>query len=233
MVGKTNALETDILELYFNNTAHPNIGDASGLQPSATAGSLYVSLHTANPGEAGSQTTSECAYTNYARVAVARTSGAWPVSGNNVSNAAKVTFPKAGAASSETGRFVGIGTASSGAGNLLWYGPLTSSGASWAFATADTAGDTLTIPGHTLAVNDQIIFFAVTGSTLPGGITEGTAYFVKTVSGSAITISTTQGGSTLDITSVGAGRAVRHVPITITENVTPEFDIGDLDIFEN
>ena len=55
----------------FNNTDFANIGDAGGLQNSATAGSLYVSLHTADPGEAGSQTTNEANYTSYARVAVA------------------------------------------------------------------------------------------------------------------------------------------------------------------
>lgn len=56
----------------FNNTDFANIGDAGGLQNSATAGSLYISLHTSDPGEAGSQTTNEANYTSYARVAVAR-----------------------------------------------------------------------------------------------------------------------------------------------------------------
>lgn len=124
-MSATNACETAILNLYFDNTAHANIGDASGLQPSAADGSFYISLHTANPGETGSQTTSECAYTSYARVAVGRTSG-FTVSGNNASNAAAVTFPAA-TGGSETATHFGIGTDSSGAGNLLFYGALTSS----------------------------------------------------------------------------------------------------------
>jgi hypothetical protein len=70
---------TKILDLIYRNAANilPYIGDANGPQPSATAGSLYVSLHTADPGAGGDQTTNECAYTSYARVAVARSNAGW------------------------------------------------------------------------------------------------------------------------------------------------------------
>ena len=87
---------------------------------------LYVSLHTANPGASGLQTTSEAAYTGYARVAVARTTGGWSLSAETVSNVGAVTFG-ACTAGSETETYVGIGTAASGAGQLLYFGPLTSS----------------------------------------------------------------------------------------------------------
>lgn len=125
-MSATNAFETALLTLYFNNTDHANIGDAAGIQNSATAGSFYISLHTADPGEAGSQTTSESAYTNYARVAVARSGAGWTVSGANVSNAAAVTFPAGGATGSLVTHF-GIGSDSSGAGNLFFKGALSSS----------------------------------------------------------------------------------------------------------
>jgi hypothetical protein len=61
--GMSNAAATAALTLIFNNTDWANIGDAGGLQNSATAGSFYLSLHTASPGEGGSQTTNEIAYT--------------------------------------------------------------------------------------------------------------------------------------------------------------------------
>jgi hypothetical protein len=125
-MSATNAFETDLLELIFNNTDIANIGDAAGLQNSATAGSLYVSLHTADPGETGDQTTNEATYISYARVAVARSGAGWTVSGNNVSNAAAVTFPAA-TGGSETITHFGIGTDSSGAGNLLFKGALSAS----------------------------------------------------------------------------------------------------------
>jgi hypothetical protein len=123
----SNSFETELLELIFNNAAIANIGDAGGLQPSATAGSLYVSLHSADPGEAGTQLTSEVAYTNYARVAVARSAGGWTVSGNTASNTALIQFPQCGA-SGATATYVGIGTvAEPGAGLLLYSGQLGSS----------------------------------------------------------------------------------------------------------
>ena len=125
-MSMSNAFETEILDLIFNNAAIANIGDAGGLQPSATAGSLYVSLHSADPGEAGDQTTSEVAYTNYARVAVARSAGGWTISGNTASNTALIQFPQCGA-SGATATYVGIGTLSSGAGLLLYSGQLGSS----------------------------------------------------------------------------------------------------------
>jgi hypothetical protein len=91
------------------------------LQNSAAAGSLYVSLHTGDPGEAGSQTTSESAYTNYARVAVARSGAGWTVAANAVTNAAEIAFPACGVTGSTITHF-GVGTDSAGAGVLLFSG---------------------------------------------------------------------------------------------------------------
>ena len=125
-MSRTNAADTAYLLLLFNNTDWANIGDASGLQNSATAGSLYISLHTGDPGEAGSQTTSEATFGSYARQAVARSGAGWAVSGNTVDNVAAITFPEA-SSGSETITHVGIGTDSSGAGNLIWSVALTAS----------------------------------------------------------------------------------------------------------
>jgi len=122
-MSMTNAAETALWNLIFNNAAWANIGDAGGLQPSATAGSLYISLHTADPGETGDQTTNECNYTSYARVAVARSAGGWTVSGNNAANTAAIDWP-ACTGGTNTATHFGIGTAASGAGNLLFSGVL-------------------------------------------------------------------------------------------------------------
>lgn len=125
-MSKGNTFENELLLLIFNNDALPLIGDASGLQPSASDGSLYVSLHTGDPGEGGNQTTSECAYTSYARVAVARTSGGWTVSGNAVSNTALIQFPQC-TGGSETITHFAVGTASSLTGKVLYKGSLSAS----------------------------------------------------------------------------------------------------------
>lgn len=125
-MSKTNTWETGLLELLFENADFTGAGDAGGLRGSATAGSLYLSLHTADPGEAGDQTTNEIAYTSYARVAVARNGTAWTVSGNAATLAANTDFP-AGTGGSGTATHFGIGTASSGAGKLLYKGALSPS----------------------------------------------------------------------------------------------------------
>lgn len=121
----TNAFETACLELYFNNVDHANVGDAAGIQNSSAAGSFYVSLHTADPGEAGNQSTSEATYTGYARIPVARTSGGWTVSGNATTNSAAITFGACTAGANTITHF-GIGSAVSGTGNLFFKGALTS-----------------------------------------------------------------------------------------------------------
>lgn len=126
----TTAQAENLLKLYFQNVDHANIGDAAGLQNSATAGNFYISLHTADPGETGSQTTNEATYTGYARVARARSSGAWAVSSGAdpavADNVAAVTFGQCTAGSNTITHF-GVGTDPSGVGNLLWSGALTAS----------------------------------------------------------------------------------------------------------
>ena len=125
-MSKSNTFENDILQLLFNNVDIADIGDAGGIQNSATAGSLYIALHTADPGEAGNATTNETAYTNYARVAVARSGAGWTVSGNSVTNFAQVTFPECGVTGA-TITYASITTAASGASKILYSGALSSS----------------------------------------------------------------------------------------------------------
>ena len=125
-MSATNAFETALLNLYFLNTDHAAVGDAAGLQNSLAAGSFYISLHTADPGEAGTQTTSETVYTSYARVAVARTGAGWTIAAANASNAAAVAFATCGATGAVLTHF-GIGSDLTTAGNLFFKGALASS----------------------------------------------------------------------------------------------------------
>jgi len=125
-MSKANTWENGLQLLTFNNTTFAGVGDAAGLLKSAANGSLYVSLHTADPGEAGDQETSEDDYTGYGRVAVARTAGGWTVAVGAVSNAAAVTFGACTVGTNATTYF-GVGTESTGAGILLYSGALTAS----------------------------------------------------------------------------------------------------------
>lgn len=124
-MSMSNAFETDLLEHIFQNLSITLIGDATGLPASATAGVLYVGLASADPGETGTQSTSELSYTGYARVSVVRSSAGWTVSGNTASNAALITFG-ACTAGSGTAAYYTVGTSSTGTGYLIGSGQISS-----------------------------------------------------------------------------------------------------------
>jgi hypothetical protein len=119
-MSKSNTFENDWLKLIFNATAIANLADNAASSPLTN---LYVSLHTADPGEAGNQSTSEATYTGYARVAVARTSGGWTVTNNSVSPVANIDFTVASAGTNTITHF-GVGSASSGTGVLYYSGSI-------------------------------------------------------------------------------------------------------------
>jgi len=125
--AKSNAWRTAFLKLVFQNIAATGIGDAGGLLPSAAPGNLYVALHTADPGAAGNQTTSECAYTGYAREAVVRDVAGWTVAANAVENAAEIAFGLCTAVP-QTALWYSIGMDAAGAGVILFRGELTAPG---------------------------------------------------------------------------------------------------------
>lgn len=112
-MSKSNTFENQVVALAFNATA----------LPWANA-NLFVALHTADPGEAGDQTTSEADYTGYARIAVSRDVAGWTVSGNQASNAAEITFGEC-TAGANTITHVSVGLVASGASQILYKGALT------------------------------------------------------------------------------------------------------------
>jgi hypothetical protein len=124
-MSKSNTFENDLMLLLFNNTNIADIGDATGVRGSTVAGSFYWSLHTADPGEAGTAITGETAYTGYARVAAARSGAGFTVTGNSVSPPANVDFGECTASPGGDLTHFGIVNTSSGAGKLLYSGTLT------------------------------------------------------------------------------------------------------------
>ena len=119
-MSKSNTFENDMVALIFNGTAIANLADNAASSPLTN---LYVSFHTADPGEGGNQETNECAYTDYARVAVPRTSGGWTITDNSVSPANNIDFPEA-SGGNEIATHFAVGTAASGAGKILYSGSL-------------------------------------------------------------------------------------------------------------
>lgn len=121
-MSKTNALEDALLKLLFNATAIADLAENDASSPATT---LTVSLHTADPGEAGTMTTNETAYTGYARQTVARTTGGWAVSGTaptSVSPVANIDFPECTASPGAAITHFGVGTGVSN--NLMYKGTI-------------------------------------------------------------------------------------------------------------
>lgn len=143
-MSATNVFENGLLSLIFENSNYANVGDATGLRGSSTAGVFWIGLHTANPNETGDQTTSETAYTNYARVSVARSTAGWTVTSGTADNDGAITFPQCGASGATLTHF-GIGSDTSGAGNLFMYGALTASLAVSNLVTPSFAAGTLDV----------------------------------------------------------------------------------------
>lgn len=103
----SNTAETAVLDQVFKGTALPWNANSD----------LYLALHTADPGEAGTAVTNEATYTSYARIAVTRSTG-FTVSGNQVSNSALAQFPQC-TGGSNTITHASIVTSSAGAGTII------------------------------------------------------------------------------------------------------------------
>ena len=115
-MSKGNTFENDVMLKVFHDIDFS--WDANT--------SLFISLHTSDPGEAGTQTTNECAYGSYARQAIARDATGFDVSGNQASNDDLIQFPQC-TSGSETITHFAVGTATSGTGQILYKGALSSS----------------------------------------------------------------------------------------------------------
>lgn len=119
MTGTGATFANDLLLLIFQGTTIANVAINATSSPITN---IYASLHTADP-TSGNQTTSEAAYTSYARVAVARSSSGWTVSTNTVVPVATISFPAA-TGGSETEAYAGLGSVSSGTGLLFFAGAI-------------------------------------------------------------------------------------------------------------
>lgn len=116
-MSKSNAAENDVINYILRNVAPSWAGN----------GNLYLSLHTADPGEGGDQSTNEADYTGYSRVALTRTSSGsfTAASGGASSNNALIQFGNC-TVGANTITHVGLGSDSSGAGELIYSGALSS-----------------------------------------------------------------------------------------------------------
>lgn len=119
-MSKGNNTENNILKLIFNATTWADMAENDTTSP---ATNITVALHTADPGETGTQSTNETAYTGYARVNVARTTGGWTVTNNSVSPVANIDFGECTASPGAAITHFSVGTGVSN--ELLYSGTVT------------------------------------------------------------------------------------------------------------
>ena len=119
-MSKTDAYETALLNLVLAAKTYTSVAVAS-----TASTTIWVSLHTADPGDAGTQATSEIAYTGYLRVATNRTTVDWIVTANSASPAASITFATCTASSTTAATHFSVGLSSSGAGTAIYNGTVT------------------------------------------------------------------------------------------------------------
>lgn len=120
-MSKSNATENDFIKFVFNAVAMPSYGAA-----------LQLNFHTADPGEAGTATTSEPTPVNYVAQTVTRDNTGWIIcdadgtpnaAGSCAKTAVAVTFPEV-----ESG-FAGIETWTHGSVSVVATGQILYSGA--------------------------------------------------------------------------------------------------------
>jgi hypothetical protein len=218
--SKSDFLENELLDHVLGNAAY------------TAPANIYVGLFTAAPTDAGGGT--ECSAGNYARKSVTNNATNFPAaSGGLKQNGAVIDFVTANAdwapPSTPVVAFGLFDAASSG--NLLYWGWLgTDEGKLF---TGLNAGDVLTVPGHALVNNDQVRLLAVPGASLPAGLSEGTTYFVISVSGITLQLSLTQGGAAVTLTGDGSGLIAKITSKAVQNGDTPSFAINALQIRED
>lgn len=115
-MSKSNSSENDVLDAVLR-----------AVDPAWRSGaSRYIALHTADPLDAGTAVTSECAFGSYARVAVTAATGFTAAAAGSSSNTGVISFPEC-TSGSELVTYCSIVTTASGAGQILYSGALTAS----------------------------------------------------------------------------------------------------------
>lgn len=110
-MSASDIFENSTLNLWLRATAIANIADNAA---SAPLTNLHAALATADPGDAGTMSTSEITYTGYTRMNIARSTGFGAASGGVSALAADLDFP-VGTAGSGTATFANIGKTGGGA----------------------------------------------------------------------------------------------------------------------
>jgi len=145
----------------------------------------------------------------YARLSVVNNATNFPAAtGGTKSNGVDFLFPEATADWGDIGE-AGLYDGATGGWLIVrgFLGP-----ASTAFTADPAASSNLLAPGHTLVAGDKVRLLAVGGFALPTPLAVNTTYFVRTVAGTLVELSTTVGGAGIVLTGAGVGRVGKFLP---------------------
>jgi hypothetical protein len=238
---KSDLHSTALLKmLFWNEVAAANVYNqlGSGQPIRGTAGSMYVALHTADPGKAGLQDASEVtvgAFAGYARQPVLCDPSTWTfTTPKKMSNTATITFGPKTNGGTVTVLYASVGVAMSGATKLLYRAPLALTQSATFQVNAgnliEVANQATTI---NVALNDQVMFIDVESDVLPTEINTNLVYYVIGSPGThSFTISDSLGGGTKTVTA-GSGRIAKVLSKTITLNDRFEFAATKLEFTED
>lgn len=125
MAAKSRQYAYDLLRLILNATSLDKLAEDNSVDGVTQ---FYLALHTADPGDNGSQASSETNYVDYARQAINRTAAAMGctlASPSVASFVSDIIFPDIGAASAaQTLTHWSLGFDAAGAGEILFRGPI-------------------------------------------------------------------------------------------------------------
>lgn len=174
-------------------------------------------------------TVTEAAYTGYGTrpaITFGSAGNTSPAGGRQRANSALITFPQNTGANEDQIAW-GVYSAAT-AGTLKVIGFLDDDAP--IYGTADDSADAITAPAHGLATDQRVFVQAEPGALLPTGLSENVAYFVLAsgLTADVFKLSTTSGGSAVNITAKGAALFMPYKAVTVAGNATPEIAIGAL-----
>jgi hypothetical protein len=185
---------------------------------------VYVSLHTGDPGLVGSNEVTGGTYTRQA-------AGFTAASSSHTDNGGLLSFTLMPAVAAPGVVYTGVWDAVT-AGNFLYGGPLTPASQLTNSFTALASSDVITAYAHGLTTNDMVEFETAEGTALPAGITAGTIYYVIAtgLTTDVFEVSATLGGGALNITANGQGIVRKVSGKTTNAGDTFQLATGDLDL---
>lgn len=178
------------------------IAGRNNLLDSGVANFDFVSIHSGDPTAGANELTGG----SYARQGVAWNAGASGVA----TSTAQITVPMP--VTGITALYFGLWTAVS-AGTFLGYGGLGTTVRGLA-STDPVAGNLIQSNGHGLVADDRVFVWAVNGEALPSPLSAATLYFVIAtgLTTDVFSLSTTQGGAAVDITTLGEIGFAKTIP---------------------